>query len=166
MRGASYSRQIAPTNVWVLGGIGLAVGAAVAAMLPQTRVENRWVGPTSDEVRRRARELANARMDEARDMMNRAYDVALKEAQNRGLTPDAARQSAEEFVGRIRDAAQRGAGIGGEDSGSGQGSSGQAGSGQSGSGQSGFGQSGSGQGGSGQGGSGQGGSGQGGFGQG
>jgi hypothetical protein len=105
---------MAPTNVWVLGAIGLAAGAAVAAKLPQTRVENRWVGPTADEVRRRARDLANARVEEARHMLDRAYDVALEEAQNQGLTPDAARQSAQDFVSRISEAARRGANRGEE----------------------------------------------------
>jgi len=41
-----------------LGAIGLAIGAVLAAAAPRTRQEDEWLGPASDRVTRKARELA------------------------------------------------------------------------------------------------------------
>ena len=42
----------------VLAGIGLAVGATIGALLPQTSVENRVIGETSDDIKARARRVS------------------------------------------------------------------------------------------------------------
>jgi ElaB/YqjD/DUF883 family membrane-anchored ribosome-binding protein len=43
----------------VLGGIGLAIGAAIGALLPGTSAEDRMMGEASDEVTRRVKDVAH-----------------------------------------------------------------------------------------------------------
>jgi hypothetical protein len=58
----------------VLGAIGLAVGAAIGAALPATHAENRWMGESSDELKRRAREIAEDQYDSVREVAGQIYD--------------------------------------------------------------------------------------------
>ncbi|MEZ4711739.1 MAG: DUF3618 domain-containing protein [Caldilineaceae bacterium] len=55
-------------NPLTFGAIALAVGAAVGLMLPQTRRENRWLGPMSDQ-------LADSARGAASDVMHRAQEA-------------------------------------------------------------------------------------------
>jgi hypothetical protein len=42
----------------VLAGIGLAVGAAIGAMLPRTEAEDQFMGDASDELKEQTKEFA------------------------------------------------------------------------------------------------------------
>jgi ElaB/YqjD/DUF883 family membrane-anchored ribosome-binding protein len=96
----------------VLGAIGLAVGAAIGASLPSTRVERRYVGPA----REKAAERAKASLDEARDVAKRAYSQVKDELQ-RQTGPDGegatlrekAEAIAEAGTRTVRDELERGA---------------------------------------------------------
>jgi ElaB/YqjD/DUF883 family membrane-anchored ribosome-binding protein len=50
-----------------LGAIGLAIGAVLAAAAPRTRQEDEWLGPASDRVTRKARELAQEGLGAAQE---------------------------------------------------------------------------------------------------
>jgi ElaB/YqjD/DUF883 family membrane-anchored ribosome-binding protein len=54
---SGYDRMVSEQPL-ALGAIGLAIGAVIAAAAPRTRQEDEWMGPASDRVTRKARELA------------------------------------------------------------------------------------------------------------
>ena len=70
-----------------LGILGLMAGAALAMMLPQSRLEERWIGPTRERLRERAGELRRDAVDRAQEVAERAVDTvtdAIKSAANEG----------------------------------------------------------------------------------
>jgi Protein of unknown function (DUF3618) len=86
----------------VVGLAGLAVGALLGALLPATRREDELLGETRDDLARRAR----AEIDKAERVAERAVDTARSEADQRDLTPDAARRAAANTVREAERAAE------------------------------------------------------------
>jgi hypothetical protein len=82
----------------VLGALGLAVGAAIGAMLPRTSVEDRFLGETGDRVRDSAAEMARERFEQARSVAAEAGRTAMDEAEKQGLTPDSLKERASEVA--------------------------------------------------------------------
>lgn len=72
---------------FVVGAIGVAVGAAIGAMLPRTEVEDRWVGPARDRVREQAVQAGREQYEKATHVAEKAYESAKAEADAQGLTP-------------------------------------------------------------------------------
>jgi hypothetical protein len=70
----------------VLGAVGLAIGAGLAASLPLSETENRLMGGTSEALKERAQNLLSDKAEEAKDLAQRT----LHETQAQGLTPRAA----------------------------------------------------------------------------
>jgi len=62
----------------VLGAIGLAAGAVIGAMLPETEMENRTLGSARDELAETAKNMAQERVDALKSM---AGDVSEKVGQ-------------------------------------------------------------------------------------
>ena len=92
-------------NPAAAGGASLLIGAALAAMLPRTRIEGRAVGETAESVRERARALAAEGIESAQ----RVVGVAAGEARSQNLTGsgvrEAIREGADRLSGTVRDAA-------------------------------------------------------------
>ena len=84
----------------VVAGLGLAVGAAVGAMLPRTRAEDQFMGDLSDQLKEQTKEFAGEQLDKAKTVGERAYDAAQHEAERQGLSVEAA---ANEAASRIED---------------------------------------------------------------
>jgi hypothetical protein len=61
------------TEPLILAALGLAVGAAIGASLPATRVERRYMGPTRDKLMDRGKELAQTSIEDAKGIAQRAY---------------------------------------------------------------------------------------------
>ena len=80
----------------MLGAVGVAIGAAVAASLPASSVENRLMGETSEALKDRAEEL----WDEAKSRGSDVASVAIAEAESQGLTPKAVGDVAKEVGAR------------------------------------------------------------------
>jgi hypothetical protein len=86
--------RLAQEQPLVLAGIGIAIGAALAAMFPVTEAENRLVGRTSDELKDRARGLANEGVEKVQSVATAAVETATtavteaaqQEASRQGLT--------------------------------------------------------------------------------
>jgi hypothetical protein len=76
------------TEPLVLGALGLAVGAALGALLPRTETEDRYFGETRDRLRDDAAVFARERLDEGREVAKDVYRAAASEAEAQGLTPD------------------------------------------------------------------------------
>lgn len=63
----------------VLGAIGLAVGAAIAAMLPTTRTEERYLGDASQKAQDRAKDVLSEGYEKAKHVADDAYSAAKAE---------------------------------------------------------------------------------------
>jgi hypothetical protein len=66
----------------LLGAVGIAIGAGIAASIPTTKAENKVMGGASDFVREAASEKAA--------QLKEMADAAVHEAKAQGLTPEAA----------------------------------------------------------------------------
>jgi hypothetical protein len=84
----------------VLAGIGLAVGAAIGAVLPRTEAEDQFMGDASDELKEQTTEFAGEQLQKAKKVGERAYDAAQQEAERQGLSGEAV---ADEAASRIED---------------------------------------------------------------
>lgn len=72
----------------VIGAIGLAVGAAIGAMLPSTRVEDEYLGPERERLKKEAGHALKEGFEEAKDVAGKAYSAASAEARDQGLVPE------------------------------------------------------------------------------
>lgn len=83
----------------IMTGLGLAIGAAIAALLPSTRFENQLMGRTADNIKRKIGDAATQQFetvkDSAGDLVQKVKDVAERE----GLTPG---NAASEMMRKLR----------------------------------------------------------------
>jgi hypothetical protein len=83
----------------LLGAVGIAIGAGIAASIPATEAENKVMGEASDLLR----DAVSDKATQARGMV----DAAVQEAKAQGLTPEAAGEALRkigEKVGVAQDA--------------------------------------------------------------
>lgn len=78
----------------LLGAIGLAVGAGMAAGLPPTRIESEFAGDTADRVTAQVKDFASEQIDRVTETAKRTLDAVKEEAAAQGLTPKAAKDGA------------------------------------------------------------------------
>jgi hypothetical protein len=69
----------------VFGALGLALGAAFAAMFPASRLENRVAGKASDEFKREAGDIAEKEVDKVANVAERTLDEAARAAEEENL---------------------------------------------------------------------------------
>jgi len=86
----------------LLGAVGLAIGAGVAASFPATELESEHFGETSDRVKERAQEFAAEQAGRAKEVAERALQTANDEARRQGLYPDALKSSASELGDKVK----------------------------------------------------------------
>jgi uncharacterized protein YukE len=85
----------------VLGAVGLAAGAAIAASLPTTEVESEYLGATSGVVKGKIGELAGEKAEQASDLGKRVLEAVVDEAQQQGLTTEGLRSTASEISDKV-----------------------------------------------------------------
>jgi ElaB/YqjD/DUF883 family membrane-anchored ribosome-binding protein len=78
-------------NAALIGGLGVAIGAILAASLPSTRAEASVVGNASDRVKRAAGSAAQSGFEAARDTVLSAADAAAKSVSEADLGGHASR---------------------------------------------------------------------------
>jgi hypothetical protein len=91
-----------------LGAIGLAIGAGIAAALPNTDLENSYLGETSETVKSKAAAITGQQIDKAATVASDAVDAAKDGARKEGLTLDDAKAAMDGLsgkLGRVVDAA-------------------------------------------------------------
>lgn len=71
----------------VVGALGLAVGAAIGAMVPVTRPEQDAFGQTAQDLRKEAKSAMSGGVEKAKDIAGEAYGAARDEADRQGLMP-------------------------------------------------------------------------------
>jgi hypothetical protein len=97
----------------VLGAIGLAIGAGIAAALPKTDVEDAYLGEVSQSVKTQAAEIVGQQVEKVTTLASDVVEAASAEAKKQGLTPDGAKAAVDDIagrVGRVVDAAKNGIG--------------------------------------------------------
>jgi hypothetical protein len=89
------------------GGVAFAVGGLVASSLPVTPQENRILGETSDDIKRRTQDLASEGLGEAKVAAQRIYDETATQVGEQGLSPDVAANTVRDAVDTAREAVER-----------------------------------------------------------
>ena len=74
----------------LMAGIGLALGAAIAALIPVTRAENRLMGETSERIKRRVRDTAAQQFEAAKESAGELVERAKTVAEREGVTASGA----------------------------------------------------------------------------
>ncbi len=74
--------------------IGIAVGAALATLLPTTETEARLMGDASDAVKEKAGEVGSEALDSAKTVAAKVADRAQSAAREEGFTPSAVADAA------------------------------------------------------------------------
>jgi hypothetical protein len=90
----------------VLAGLGLAIGAAIGAMLPATETENRLLGEKRDSLKHRAEGLAREEWEKTKAVAKDAAAAAQREVEKGGSPADMAERAAKSAT----QAAERSAG--------------------------------------------------------
>ena len=93
-----------------LGAIGLAIGAGIAAALPNTDIEKSYLGETSETLKSRAAEIAGDQIEKASTLATDVVETVAEEARKEGLTVDGAKAAMDDLsgkLGRMVDAAGR-----------------------------------------------------------
>jgi hypothetical protein len=89
----------------LLGAIGLAIGAGIAASLPSTRIESEYLGQTADELKAQAAAFVGQQTEQIHTMADQALDAVSDEARRQGFSPDAVKSAAGEVGDKIAQAA-------------------------------------------------------------
>jgi hypothetical protein len=72
----------------MLGALGIAIGAGIAASLPSTEIEAAYFGESSDEFKAKASGFAQEQTARAEAVARDAVFAASEEARRQGLTTD------------------------------------------------------------------------------
>jgi phage-related protein len=78
----------------LLGAIGLALGAGMAAAVPPTQLETGYAGEAAEKVTAQVKEFATAQVDRVSAAAERTLEAVKDEAAAQGLTPQAAKDAA------------------------------------------------------------------------
>lgn len=85
----------------VLGALGIAIGAGIAAAIPPTDIEQEYLGEASRQVRSTLSDLASAQGEKLQSTASEALSAASEEARRQGLTTDGLKQAASEVSSRL-----------------------------------------------------------------
>ena len=87
----------------VLAGLGIAIGAALGALLPGTEAEDSLMGEAADEVKDEMQQTATETYDKAAAVATSAIDAATNEAVNQGLIGEASPATADQSAPLVPD---------------------------------------------------------------
>jgi ElaB/YqjD/DUF883 family membrane-anchored ribosome-binding protein len=88
----------------VLGALGLAVGAAVGALLPGTETEDRLMGETRDRLVGQARETAEQGYERVKETAGEHVEQAKQRLNEAGLSPDRMGAALSDTARQLKDA--------------------------------------------------------------
>ena len=84
-------------NPLIVGALGLAIGAIIAAALPSTPQEDKLLGPAADDLKQKAGDAALEGVVAAKEIATEIYQEAASRAKEQGLSVD----DAKEFAGQV-----------------------------------------------------------------
>lgn len=88
----------------VLGALGLAVGAAIGALLPGTEAEDRLMGETRDRLVGQARETAEQGYERVKETAREQLEQAKRKLDETGLSPDRMGEALTQTARQLKDA--------------------------------------------------------------
>jgi hypothetical protein len=86
----------------LLGAIGVAIGAGMAAAMPMTQVESEMIGDTADRVKVQVADIASTAAEKVTETAERTFEAVKKEAAAQGLTSQAAREGATAIGSKLK----------------------------------------------------------------
>jgi hypothetical protein len=86
----------------LLGAVGLAIGAGIAASLPSTELEAEYFGETSDALKDKAQDFASDQAERAKTIAKQAVSAAAEEARRQGLDPDGLKSAAADVGAKVK----------------------------------------------------------------
>lgn len=107
--GASARRTVVDTlqeEPLVIGAIALAIGAAIGASLPSTRIEDEYLGEAGDSLREQAKGYGKDALESGKRVAERAYQAASETAEEKGLKPRSDGESLSEKIAGVASAAK------------------------------------------------------------
>jgi hypothetical protein len=99
--------EMIENHPFVVGGIGLLVGAMIASALPVTQAENRLLGETSDDLKNRARDIASEGVNVGTAAAKTVYQEAASHVQEHGLSAEGVREIIKEVGEKVKDVVQQ-----------------------------------------------------------
>ncbi|UQR67842.1 DUF3618 domain-containing protein [Bradyrhizobium sp. C-145] len=87
------ARQTIGDNAALIGGLGIAIGAIIAAALPETKAEARVMGRASDEMKQAAAAAAQSGFEAAKGATTSATDAAAQKVAEADLASHASRMT-------------------------------------------------------------------------
>ncbi|MEH2670873.1 hypothetical protein CO683_38115 [Bradyrhizobium ottawaense] len=99
------ARQTIGDNAALIGGLGIAIGAIIAAALPETKAEGKVMGGASDGVRQAAAAAMQSGVQAARDATTTAADAATQKVAEADLGSHASRVT-QNMADKLKEAAE------------------------------------------------------------
>jgi gas vesicle protein len=98
------AHQVTGENAALIGGLGIAIGAIIAAALPQTKAEVKVLGQASDSVKQAAAEAVQSGFEAAKDATMSAANAAAKSVAEADLGGHASRMT-QNMAEKLKEAA-------------------------------------------------------------
>jgi ElaB/YqjD/DUF883 family membrane-anchored ribosome-binding protein len=99
--------ELVESEPLILAGLGLAVGAAIAALMPATRTETRLMGDKLDEWKQEAGDMAREEWEKTKSVAKDAASAAEREMEKGGSPAEQAERAARSAVRTAEDSAKR-----------------------------------------------------------
>lgn len=90
----------------LLGAVGLAIGAGIAASLRTTELEATYLGEVADELKAKASGFVAEQTEHVQSMVKDAASQTMEEARRQGLTPEALKAAASGIGDKAKQVAQ------------------------------------------------------------
>jgi len=101
----SRLNQMLDEQPLLLGAVGLAIGAGIAASLPSTRIEAAYFGDSADELKSKAAAFVGQQTEQIHTMADQALDAVGEEARRHGFSPDSVKAAAGAVGDKVAQAA-------------------------------------------------------------
>lgn len=99
---------MAESNPLLVAGVGLGIGAFIAASLPPSDAENRWFGETSEELKKQARKAASRGVQQAKDMAADVASDVTAAVEREGLSVEGVKEAVSGLTEGVKSVADRG----------------------------------------------------------
>ena len=87
----------------VVGAVGLAIGAIIAAALPVTRQEEQLLGEAGSELKKKAQGVASEGLEAVKGAAQGVYEDAAAYAREQGLSPEGVREAAANVGHKVKE---------------------------------------------------------------
>jgi ElaB/YqjD/DUF883 family membrane-anchored ribosome-binding protein len=103
--------ELVESEPLILAGLGIALGAAIGAMMPATRTEQRFMGEKLDEMKHEASDMARSEWEKTKSVAKDAASAAMEEVEKGGSPGDTAERAAKS-ASRTAEQSSRDKGLG------------------------------------------------------